>query len=91
MPDLSRAIDLNSQHRNREARPTTRNRLDHSCIPNRKLSSIKRHLPALPSRHSGLLANVRHHRGKFAHFPTATNEAISASISRLLPTQNEVR
>ncbi len=91
MPGLSRVIDLDSQHRNLQARPASRNRLDHARITHRKLRSIQRHLPALPPRQPRLFANIRHYRSELAHFPTAASEAVSASISRLLPTQNGVR
>ncbi|MCU1223253.1 MAG: hypothetical protein JWQ42_1346 [Edaphobacter sp.] len=87
MPHLSCSIHLDTEHRNQQARSTSRHRLQHSCISRDKLRSIQRHLPALPSPQSGLLTNIRHHGRKGAHLATADARA---SISRRLPTQNGV-
>ena len=71
---------------------TSRNRFEHPNVPNNKLRPIQRHLPALPARYARLLANIRHHSRKLVHLLIALlTTSPSASISRLLPTQNGVR
>ena len=88
VPNLTSGIDDYPKHRHRQSRATPRNRFKGPHIPNNKLRPIERHLPPLPSCHSRLLANIRHHTRKFFQPRTAFT---NASISLLLPTQNGVR
>jgi hypothetical protein len=91
MPYLTR-IRHHTKHRNHQPRTTPSHRLQHPNIPGHKLRPIQRHLPPLPPRHPRLLTNIRHHTRKLTHFATTgLTAATSASISRLLPTQNGVR
>jgi len=95
MPHLTR-IHHHPKHWNHQPRTTPCHRLQHPNITGHKLRPIQRHLPPLPSRHPRLLTNIRHHTRKLTHFETTEaatglTAAISASISRLLPTQNGVR
>jgi hypothetical protein len=82
MPHLARSILQNTKHRHHQLRPTPRNRLQHPNIPGNKLRLIQRHLPALPSRHPRLLANIRHHSGKIVHLPTAFTSVFCCSCSQ---------
>jgi hypothetical protein len=92
MPYLTRAIHNRTQHRNHQPRTALRNRLQNPHHPSPKLGPIQRHLPSLSPLYPRLLANIRHHCGKLTHFATTgSSAATKASISRLLPTQNDVR
>jgi hypothetical protein len=91
MPHLT-SVRHHPKHRNHQPRPTPSHRLQHPYIPSNKLRPIQSHLPSLPPRHARLLTNIRHYTRKLTHFAaTGLTAATSASISRLLPTQNGVR
>jgi len=95
MPHFTR-ISHHTKHRHHQPRPTPSHSLQHPNIPSRKLGPIESHLPTLSPRHARLLTNINHLSSKLTHFATAEatagfTAATSASISRLLPTQNGVR
>ena len=92
MPNLTPGIHHRPQHRHHQPRSTPSHRLQLPHRTDAKLRRIQRHLPALPPLHPRLLANIRHNSSKRTHFAaTGLTAATSASISRLLPTQNAVR
>jgi hypothetical protein len=67
MPHLAGSVRHNPKHRHHQLRSTPRNCLQHPSIAGDKLRLIQRHLPTLPSRHSRLLANIRHHTTELVH------------------------
>jgi len=90
MPHLTCSVDHNAKYRHHQLRPTPRHRLQHANVPGRKLCLIQRHLPALPSRHPRLLANIRNHSKKFVHLSTifsimCASQFANCSIALPLP------